>query len=427
MRKKILVVGHNVFSKTDNMGKTLASYFENWRPEELAQFYIHTEVPTDCVCLNYYRVTDKDVLKSIITRKSGSVLGENDIQEGRASSRTDVGLTAAIYQKSRKRTPFVYFMRNLIWRLGKWNTKKLRVWVDEFAPDAVFFPAGDYGFMYDVALKIAQYKKIPLFVCCMDDLYFNNKNEKKFGGKLAHKIFMRQVKKTMKYASCVFTICDKMAADYSKLFDKPCYTLHTGSSFSGPLVASKKTNRISYIGNVGYCRNLQLIDIGRALLKIDCDGKPEAIDVYSPEPRPEILCNFTPENGIRFCGQIDAEQVKKVTAESMLVIHTESFDEISRKAVAYSVSTKIADLLASGTCVLAYGPSEIASMKYLKDNDSALCIESRDALEDGLKTIVSDETLRERIANAALELANKNHDRRRVCETIANAMERYWQ
>ena len=67
---RVLVVSHNVFSKTSNMGKTLSSYFNAIDSEDLAQFYIHSEVPTSDICKNYYRVTDKEAIKSIFTRKS---------------------------------------------------------------------------------------------------------------------------------------------------------------------------------------------------------------------------------------------------------------------------------------------------------------------------------------------------------------------
>ena len=58
--KRILVISHNVFCETSNMGKTLLSYFQKWDREALAQFYIHSEVPTNGVCTNYYQVTDRE-------------------------------------------------------------------------------------------------------------------------------------------------------------------------------------------------------------------------------------------------------------------------------------------------------------------------------------------------------------------------------
>ena len=406
---KVLVVSHNVFSKTSNMGKTMSTYFSAFGRENVAQFYIHSEVPTDdYVCNNFYRVTDLEIIKSIFTRKSGNVLGKDDIDKNRLDSRTDTGALASVYQKSQKRTPLIFMARNFLWKLGRWDTKKLRSWIDKFSPDAVFFASGDYSFMYKIALKIAKRKNIPLYVSCMDDFYFYNKNEDMFLGKLEHKLFMKNVFKCMEYSSGIFPICEKMSDEYSKLFNKPCYTLHTGSDIEEPL-KGKRGNKISYLGNLDFERHKQLIDLGKALLKIESDKKPEYIDVYSAETRPEILEVLTKENGINFCGKISAEEVKKVISESALIIHTESFEEKIMQTVAYSVSTKIADSLASGTCLLAYGPKGIASMDYLIQNDVAFCITSKEQAEDKLKQIIEDEKLREEIISRQLKLAEKNH------------------
>ncbi len=421
---KILIISHNVLCDTASMGKTLLSYFGDWKSEDLAQFYIHSEVPIHKKCKNYYRITDSDVLASIFKRRSGTIFREADIDENRGFSRTDTGLVGNIYQKSRQRTPLIYFARNLIWKLGKWNTKKLRDWVDDFAPEAVFFASGDYAFMYEVALYIAQRKKIPLFVCCMDDYYFNNKNEHRFGGKLAHKVFMKQVKKTMAYADSLYCICDKMSREYSKLFGCPSYTLHTASSFDGPLSA-EKTNKISYIGNLGFQRNQQLVALGQALKKADYTGKPDMIDVYSAEKRPEVLQHLTEKNGIRFHGEIDSDRVREVMAESLLLIHTESFDEEIRRSVAYSVSTKIADSLASGTCLVAYGPAEIASIQYLRENHVAFCITDANELETGLAEILSKASLRDKIIRNAMVLAKHNHRGQSVSKRLRQDMQRY--
>ena len=418
---KILVVSHNVFSKTSNMGKTLASYFEGIDSSHIAQFYIHSEIPTHNICKNYYRITDKEAIKSIFTRRSGRVLGEDDVREHLVDSRTDTGNTARLYLKARKRSPVIYFARNLWWNLGKWKTKKLKSWLDEFNPDVVFFASGDYAFMYKIALWISRYKKIPLVVSCMDDYYFYNKNANRFGGRFVHKAFMKQVKKTMNYASCIYPICEKMGREYGELFGKPYHTLCTPSTISEPL-KFEKSNLISYIGNLGYKRNEQLVAIGRALKDLDVSDKPNFINVYSAEKDPEILKDLNEENGIKFCGSISADKVIEVMGQSLAVIHTESFDESMRKSVRYSMSTKIADSLASGTPILAFGPKEIASIEYLIDNNAAFCAVSTDELPSVLKNLLCDIQKKNEIVNNAIKLANKNHNSEKNCGMIKETL-----
>ena len=405
---KLLVVSHNVLSLTDHNGKTLLSYFGGWEPSDLAQLYIQAKAPTLNNCGNYYRVTDKDMLKSIFTRKSGKSYGKADIKPDSDTPELSK-LYENVYRIGSKRKPIMYFLRDLLWRMGNWNTGKLKKWVADFAPDAVYFASGGSSFTYRIALKIAKTCGCPLFISCFDDYYFTSPCKGYLGAGIAHKIFMRQVKKTMNYASCIFTICDKMREDYSKLFNKDCYTLHTASTVKEPFATDGQNKKISYIGNLELERHKQLIAIGKALKGFKDEGLPCSVDIYSGTTSPDILNLLTPENGVNFHGSIDADEVKKVMSESMLLIHTESFDQKMRLRTAYSVSTKIADSLASGICILAYGPKEVASVKYLRENAAAFCITDSNELESGLMQIISDGEKREQIAKSALYLAHKNH------------------
>ena len=218
---------------------------------------------------------------------------------------------------------------------------------------------------------------------------------------------MREVHKTVASSAAIFTICQKMAMDYENKFHKKCYVLHTPTDLDKPLQKSKQ-KKISYIGNLGYRRDQSLIEIGRALRSLGAEI--DHIDVYSAESRPDILQNMTPENGIHFCGKINAEQVKQVMAESLAVIHAESFDEKERNKVRYSVSTKIADSLMSGTCILAYGPKDVASMEYLLDNQAAIAITSPEELRDGLTELLQNQEKRDAAIRNAVILAKQNHD-----------------
>lgn len=403
---RVLIISHNVFSSTQSMGKTLSAYFHGFSTGELAQFYIHNQIPTSNICQSYYRVTDKDAIKSIIGFRVGKSFSKNDIDECRIDARGDTGITAAIYQKARLRTPFTYIIRNLWWRLSHWNNKRLRKWLDSFKPECVFFASGDYAFMYDVARTIAQERNIPLYVSCMDDYYFYNRNSDSYFGRLQHRHFMRSVNKTMDYAKALFCICEKMSTDYSAFFGKKCITIYTPASISMPLQIEKK-KKISYLGNLSYQRFKQLITIGRALKSLNL--VPNRIDVYSSETRSQIVDEMNEGNGIVFHGAVGSDEVINVIGESMAVIHTESFEDPYRSIVKYSVSTKIADSLASGTCIFAFGPSDIASLSYLMNKKAAICCTNPDSLSDSIRGLLVNDALREATVKNALRLANENH------------------
>ncbi len=402
---RVLIISHTVFSNTESMGKTLSNYFCEFDSNELAQFYIHPQAPISSICHRYYRFTDRDAIMSIFHLKKGISFSTNE-QKDSCNDIHMTDFTKSIYQKGRKRTPFVYFIRNIIWRLSNWNNKKFKKWIDDFDPECVFFASGDYSFMYRIALKIAKSKNIPLYISCMDDYYLNNKNDNSTFGRAVHNRFMSIVKKTVDYSNAMFCICEKMSEDYGKYFNKKCYTLHTPASFIGPLNTLKK-NKICYLGSLGYKRDDQLVEIGCTLKKIGLH--PNHIDVYSSEKRRNILEKLTLENGILFHGEIGSSEVINVIGESMAVLHVESFNESTRRSIKYSVSTKIADSLESGTCIFAYGPQEVASISYLHDNDAAICCFKRDSLELYLRELIIRSDERERKIINARQLANRNH------------------
>ncbi len=407
---KVLLISHTVLSKTNNMGKTLMSYFNNWNSNDIAQLYVHSEVPTNSsVCKNYYRFTDIDAIKSIfIPYIKGKEYSSSKIKSNRITARTDNGIIRKAYIAGSKRKSWSMALREVIWYFSHWETIELKEWVDNFSPDIIFLASGDYAFIYNIAYKISDYVNKPLVVSCVDDFYFYNRNENSLLGRLVYKSYMKTVYKTMAKATNIFTICDAMNREYTELFGKTCHVLHT-ASIEKKLIFYKNRKQISYIGNLDFNRYKQLINIGRTLKKINIGEEPLSLNIYSGVLNEEIIRELTIENGIHFHGEISSEDVLEVMRNSMIVIHTEDFDEEVKKMVRFSVSTKIAESLMYGPCLVAYGPQGIASIDYLKENQVAYVITSPSDLEKGLVEIISNSILREQIVERARELAHKNH------------------
>ena len=421
---KILLVSNLVLDRTSNMGKTFLAYFRDFMPGEVAQFYIYSEMPTDdSVCGNYYRFTDWDALRSVFNRKvSGTVFGPDGIDRTRTDPRTDTGMQTAVYRAGSRKTPVLHMMRNYIWAHSNWRSGKLMDWIAEFGPDAVFFASGDSLFMYGIAENIAESFGIPLIVSAVDDFYVFNRNERQPFGKMYFKAFMNQVHETMDHAACLLPICDSMDREYRKLFCVPTHVLRTPVE-ERDLHLKEDAEQISYIGNLDFNRYRQLIEIGKTLKRIGAPDIPDRLDVYSQERDPEILNLMTEENGIRFHGAISSEEVGRVMADSRAVVHTESFDPVTAEIVKYSVSTKIPESLMNGPCLFAYGPEGIESIDYLKRNGAAFVVTSPEDLEQGLRTVLSDGTVRSGILARARKLAHENHDAAVIGKTVRGWIE----
>lgn len=409
----------------------MRSYFHDFSPDEVAQFYIHSEVPVDgTICRNYYRFTDMDAMRSVLSRKwCGQHFAAEDIQEHRSHPRTDSGTLAAVYQVGRKRTAALYLARDFLWKLSNWSNAQLWRWVEDFAPDVVFLASGDYGFIYDIAVRIAEHINRPLVVSCVDDYYLCNDNTKQILKRIHFRGFMKTVHAAINRASALFVICPSMKKEYEALFGKVCHVLHTPAE-KRDLPKGNPSGGIAYLGNVNLKRNEQLARIGRALDTIDIGQKPRYIDVYSAEQDPEILKPLTEENGIHFHGAVSAECVAEIMNSSLAVIHTESFEEEIRKSVRFSVSTKIGDSLMNGPCLIAYGPAEVASIAYLQETESAWVITDPEELEPKLKEILENQSLRQQIVAQARRIADQNHNLERNSQNVRSWLEqacREWE
>lgn len=403
---KVLVISHNAIGPGTNMGKTLQSCFQDFSPGEVAQFYIRREVPRrGTVCQNHYRFTDVDALRSLFSRRPlGKILGDGEsLPIGQGSA-----LVEAAYQYGRKRTAGIYLLRCALWRCSRWRTGQLWQWAEAFDPDVLFFASGDYGFLYDIAVQLAEHLRKPLVVSCVDDFYLYDRWEDSLTGRIARRSFLNTVQKTMAKAAGIITICPAMQREYEYLFGKKCHVLYTAAEY-GRALETETTGEVVYLGNVSLKRSEQLAAMGRTIQALALPNGPRCIHVYSGEKDPVTLKSLTPENGICFHGPVSPEEAENILHASMAVIHTESFDRALRDRLRFSVSTKIPDILMNGPCLIAYGPADIASMDYLIEAGAAYAITDPKQLESGLREILSDEILRDRIRQRARTLAHRNH------------------
>ena len=101
---KVLIISHNALSLTNNMGKTLVSYFSSFPKECIAQLYLHEGMPNSNTCSNYYCFDDKDALYSIFNK---SIKGK--IYKGRFFDENSSSVcTGRLYSVGKKKKPFIW-------------------------------------------------------------------------------------------------------------------------------------------------------------------------------------------------------------------------------------------------------------------------------------------------------------------------------
>jgi len=418
---KTLIISHNPISTYQDMGKTMLTLFEGFDSKELCQLYIYPSVPDTDKCGSYFRITDKDILRSYYKFKVCS-------EEIKPCAETHEMFADAnderIYRSTKNRRSSRKLARDLMWKCSHWYNKKLKEWLDKENPECIFVAPGAAKFIYDISLKISRKRNIPIVAYVCDDFYFVKKAD---GGlaRLQQRLLHKKMKKLFAQTSHIITICDELKERYSQEFAVPATTIMTGTS--RPIAEECKTvvepRSITYMGNIRCNRYVSLASIGRALDKInEEEGADYSLKIYSSEKDATILSAFDGIDAVSFCGYVGGEEFEKTFLSSDLLLHTEAFDEKSIDMVKLSVSTKIADCLGSGIPLVAYGPECVASMRHLVDNNCAITITSEEDLCSMLKRVFSDSVMRRSVVESALQVARKCHvsgtNSRRVSEII---------
>lgn len=384
---KILLIIYNPCNNNNN-SKTVRSFFCGVKAEDMAMLYMESFSEVDYgFCDSFYRVTDQDVIHSI-TNLSFKTHNTHPVQKPKTTQRDD------IMKKASKRQVVLRVFREMAWKLHTWDSKELNEWVKEQKPDIIFSLFGNNLFVHDIVTTISKRYKIP-FVCYYTDDYVLNCFNKSFFGRIHWWMSKRTYRRSMRYASKCYVIGEKMRKDYSRVFGREfgmlgnCIDFAKFKDFQPRKIDTNKKIVISYVGGVHLNRWQSVCELGRIVKEINDRLQWQLeIDVYSMEIEEKVKEELA-NNGVFFKGSLDSQGVMRVLESSDFLLHVESFDEINRVFVRYSISTKISEYFASKRYILAYGPSDVASIELLRDNNFGCVLTELDSEQEKKDKIIA--------------------------------------
>ena len=409
---RILIVSNNCLSKSDSNGRTLGNFVSAWPKENVAQFCIHDRDKDWDVCSNYYVISDAQAVKAFVLGKKYD--GRKTVRE-----KEEAVSSNTVMKKGIARTPASMLLRDIAWKSLRWKKETFDSWVNEFDPEVVLFQAGDLPAFYDVAVKLAKDRNIPLVIYNSEEYYF--KDYCYFGEDasfkwlypLFHKRLKKSVKNALQYAVGSIYISDYLKELYDTEFGRNSITVMTSATDESRMENKKSVSdgqgTIVYGGNLGIGRHKALIEIGEALQYIDENLR---IDVYGKSDDQGVIDELSSSKGVNYVGMVPYQELQKKTKKARLLVHVESTKPYYLRDIKYGFSTKIADSLASGVPFFVYASDELTSVQYLKDNNCAIIATDREQLVRQLKTALFDEDTRKESVDNALKIAAKNHSMR---------------
>ena len=137
MYPKVLIISHNLFEITNNIGKTLISLFNGWPKDRICQIYLRNDSPSFEYCENYYQILDKEVAKSFFLKKQR--VGMEILKQDGGACETLEASEQNLYQIGNKRYPIVSLARDTVWNIKKWKNPKLDAWIEKMSPEVILF------------------------------------------------------------------------------------------------------------------------------------------------------------------------------------------------------------------------------------------------------------------------------------------------
>lgn len=426
MKPRVLIVGTVPYNEKST-SRAFASYFANWEKEKLAQIFSNTKTPVKGQCSTLFQITDQRILKRRFDKsiKTGKVFNYNELPDSWDSNDLEVGSNTVkkMYSVGSKKNSLIYLARKILWKKKYWCTPELNKWMDSFNPECIFLSFSDDFFITEIAIYAAKRYNIPIVSSIGDDYYFNYKfslSPLYHIYKLSYRALIRSVFKDNKDA---IYIGDKIRDKYNSEFGLNGRTVYLTSSIMRREFKKINTDSpiISYFGNIRMGRNESIYDIGIALGKINPKYK---IQVYSNENDPKFYRIFDKSPNIEYCGTIPYTDVLDKTLKSDIVIVVEGFKKKDVNKSRYSLSTKVADSLASGVNVFAYGSLECGAIEYAMSVECITTCVSKSELEMKLKKLIYDTEYQKKLYQKSIVITNTNHrleNSTSVFEEVVNA------
>lgn len=268
--------------------------------------------------------------------------------------------------------------------------RNIKYLLKDYSPDLIY-TFGSSIFILKLGKIISEMYDIPIVIHHLD-----NWRESKYGG-----VFEKRSKKSLekllmniegksKYS---LVISEEMSNYYSKKYNLSCYPLM--NTLSKNQIQSLDHNRtlndsagkkvFIYAGGLHLGRWKTLLLLSQAIESKNINAE---IKIFTSEENRLKYQNEFSKNSVLFSNYVSQDELNLEYSLADVLLHVESFDDKDLQFTKYSLSTKIPEYLCSGKLILAVGNSELASIKYFKDNNAGYVIDNTNMIKDLLEEII---------------------------------------
>lgn len=419
---RVLIINGEPISALSATGITLNNLFGGWPPESLAQIVTSSLAHEHRVGFEYQlRVNERRGLSWMRGWMGPAVKAALKDTLGQAQESSSEYIISTLRSGARKWLDLVPYEL----------PHQIEKTIAQFRPDIVYTCLGNIQ-ISTLALgcaKLCQVSIIPHFM----DSWMSTMYARRPDLVVHRRRLISTVQRVIGSAPVGMAISDLMAAEYASTYGVPFHTFMNCTSVTTEMQPEAAFDpaigpRFVYVGGLHLGRWRSLKAIGEALACVNSEGIAGKLYIYAPTKDIREFRDQLAGPSVEIIGSLAPHEVPNVLRGGHVMVHVESFEKRIREYTRLSMSTKIPQYLAAGRPLLCYGPSEIASCRFIKDNECGLVASSQEQSELilTLRAILTDVNIRRRLARNAWVVAKQKFDttnvRSRFHDVIGHAV-----
>jgi glycosyltransferase involved in cell wall biosynthesis len=427
---RTLIVGAH-FTEDSGVGTFLGRLFSGWPAERLATVCDSRERPDWRRCRRQYRAGDLEYRLRAPFSWLAPAHFSGPLSPQREAAPTAAGAEAA--RGSRRARDLRRRFRRLLgggeylYRIGP--SPQLLSWVRDFRPEVLY---GHCSTLDSVLFLRAVQRALglPLVVHFMDDFPEALYREGWLSGFVRER-YLAEFTGLVGSAAGRIAICREMAEEYERRYRRPVrwlpmpVELDAYRSAARTQWAAARPFRLRYGGRVGWAIRESLADLAATVQALRQEGAELALDIVTfQQDAVPAACRASAGVAVHIPGPL--ADVPRLQSEADVLVVCYDFDPEAFRQARYSMPSKLADCMASGTPILVYGPAGLPVVEYARREGWGEVVDRRDpgALRGAVRELMASASLRERRGKIAQRLAFERHDAGAVSESLRMMLNR---
>lgn len=411
---KVLVISNTPWSSENSFGNSFSNIFSGIDNIEFANISLRKVNSLDSIVSSCFEISEKSLISNL---KNKSVPSGKKI-DIHSLKKNDNSITESNVKNfaRNKRWMIMFWARDLIWKIGKWKSKELTDFIDDFNPDIIFQPVYYSSYINDIACFVKDYTQKPMIGYISDDNYTLRQFSLSPFYWIDRFYKRKKVRKTFNKCKTIYVISETQRREYAKIFGDKFKILTKCADFDDTQKPDFKEPgevlKLTYAGNISHGRYSILSLLAKVIKQLNSNEKKFLLDIYSGTPLTEKQkANLNLEGASAFHSAVSYSEILEIQKQSDILVHAEAFELKEKLATHQSFSTKIVDYLATNRCILAIGDGSCSSIQYFIDNDCGAVAKEKNEIATVLNQLYENKSLLKEYARKAWNSGKKNHQR----------------